>query len=93
MDDALKENVKSESTWLRLAYMILFAVAAKIVEVLVIAILLIQAVLMIITGKTNENLEDFGKSLAAYAEETIRFLTYSTEEMPYPIGKWPKVEE
>jgi len=92
MNEAIKENVQSQTTWIRLAYMVLFSVAAKLVEVLVIAILLIQAVLMIITGKTNRNLEQFGKALAVYAGQTIQFLTYSTEDMPYPIGKWPEVE-
>ena len=89
MDDQLKENITSGKTWKRALYMLIFAIAFNISEILIAATVLLELVLVIFTGKTNPRLKIFGQSLSKYVYQIVRFLTYNTEEMPYPFAPWP----
>jgi hypothetical protein len=45
------------------------------------------------TGEVNRELRGVGQSLASYIYENIRFLTFNTEDRPFPLGNpWPSSE-
>jgi hypothetical protein len=90
MNDELKENIGRSSTWIRGAYMLLFFVIFNVMQVVVTAVILIQFGFMIITGNNNENLRDLGKKLGIYFCQMIKYLTYESEDKPYPFGSWPR---
>jgi len=42
------------------------------------------------TAETNKALEQLGQSLATYTYQIVRYLTYNTEERPFPFDlDWP----
>jgi hypothetical protein len=90
MDDQLKENISKSSTWVRGAYMVLFVIIFHVIEVVVTAVILIQFGFLLFTASSNENLRELGKRLGFYLSQIVNFLTYATEEKPYPFGPWPK---
>ena len=46
--------------------------------------------MVLFTGKVNPELREVGQSLARYIYENIRYLTYNTDERPFPFGRpWP----
>jgi len=50
----------------------------------------LQSFWVLFTGETNKLLEKFGQSLAAYTYQIIRYLTFNTEERPFPFDlDWP----
>lgn len=85
----IKHNLQSKSIWMRFLYMILFAIFYGVAE-LVLAVIVIFQFLVSFTGKTNDNLRDFGQSLAQYLYDVVRFLTYNTDDLPFPFADWPK---
>ncbi len=86
----LEQNLKSRSTWVRLLYMALFGFLLWIAGFVLFAVVIIQFVWRIVETKSNERLLQLGRSLARYFEEVIRFLTFNTEELPFPIDRdWP----
>ncbi len=90
MADDLKEHVTSRPTWMRLLYMILFIVAFNVAELIIAVILLVQFLFKLFTGNLLDQLVAFGDALSTYIADIVRFLTFRTEDMPYPFAKWPK---
>ena len=41
------------------------------------------------TGTHNERLARFGRNLARYFQQITVFMTFATEEKPFPFGPWP----
>lgn len=92
MDKALKEKLGSQDKWMRLLFMLLFAVILFIATwgiLIVGTIAVIQFVFDIATGKPNKQLLSFGDSFSQYIYQIVKYLTFVTEEKPFPFGTWP----
>ena len=89
MNKSLKENVTRGSIWLRLVYMIVFAIAYSVAEFITVAVVAFQFLASLFTGRPNDRLVRFGRNLARYYQQIILFLTFETEEKPFPFGAWP----
>ena len=89
MNDEIKQNIKEPKTWLRGLYMLLFLIFYSVAKVIIFAIIAFQFVLSLLTGKTNERLVKLGQSLSTYLYQILTFLTFNSEEHPYPFGVWP----
>jgi hypothetical protein len=69
--------------------MLLFAVLFNVAEVVLAAVAIFQLLAQLLTGGVNRRLQAFGANLAAYLHEITAFLTYASEDKPFPIGPWP----
>ncbi len=83
------DNIKSRSTWLRLLFMILFIALWSISRVVVFAVVVLQFFWVLISGETNARLAGFGQSLATYTYQIVVYLTFNSEEQPFPFADWP----
>ncbi|HSG66804.1 MAG TPA: DUF4389 domain-containing protein, partial [Gammaproteobacteria bacterium] len=88
-EQGLEQNIKSRSTWLRLLFMILFIVLWGISRLVILAVVILQFFWVLFTGRTNARLGQFGRSLATYSYQIIFYLTYNSEEQPFPFTEWP----
>ncbi len=91
MDDQLKSNLTSRHHWLRLVFMILFAIILQVASLVMCALVAIQFLWALITGGDNDQLRRFGHSLATYIHDALQFLTYNTEQKPFPFAEWPEL--
>jgi hypothetical protein len=86
----VKENLKTRSTWLRLFFMFVVILLYSVSRVVVSVVVLLQFFWVLFTGETNKPLEKFGQSLATYTYQSIRYLTFNTEDRPFPFDlDWP----
>ncbi len=85
-ETSLQENLKAPSTWLRLLFMILFLALWGISRIVVLAVVVLQFFWVLIRGETNARLAGFGQSLATYTYQIVLYLTFSTEERPFPFS-------
>lgn len=90
MDEELKQNIKERKTWLRGLYMLLFLIFYSVAKVIVFAVIAFQFVHTLLTGKTNDRLIKLGQSLSTYIYQVLTFLTFISNQHPYPFGAWPK---
>ncbi|MCG8435472.1 MAG: DUF4389 domain-containing protein [Gammaproteobacteria bacterium] len=90
--EELKKNVQTRSTWVRLLYMVLFAIFFWVAEVVLVVMVFFQFLHKLLLGDTNENLLKFTSSLSLYFYKVIQFLTFNSEDMPFPFDDWPKPE-
>jgi hypothetical protein len=89
MDTELKDNLRKRQTWLRGLYMLLFVVIYHIAEFVVGAVVLLQFIFTLVSGDTNARLLRFGQSLSLYIYQMLRFLSFNSEDMPFPFNDWP----
>lgn len=89
MDDNVKQNLKSQSSWKRILYMLLFGFIYSVAEIVVFAVAVCQALSVLITGKRNTPLLEFGDSLSTYLYQILQFFTYNSDEKPFPFADWP----
>jgi len=93
IDDAVKENVKSRNTWLRLFYMILFGLIMGLAEFVLVFVVIIQFFTVLLSGERNDKLLAFGADLACYVYDIWRYLSFVTEEQPFPFGEWRRADD
>lgn len=89
MNDEIKQNIRERKTWLRGLYMLLFLVFYSVAKVLTFTVISFQFILTLLTGKTNEKLIKLSQSLCTYLYQILTFLTFNSNEHPYPFGAWP----
>ena len=92
MSDEIKENFKQKSTWLRGLYILMFALFYSIAEIVLFAVVFIQFLLVLFTGKTNPKLLMLGQEIATYLYQIIQYLTFNSDYRSYPFGDWPNGE-
>ncbi|WP_406827956.1 DUF4389 domain-containing protein [Microbulbifer sp. ARAS458-1] len=92
-NEELKQNLTSSNQWLRLVYMVLFAVLLEIAGFVMLAVIIAQFLFAIFTGGANDNLRRLGDQISSYIYQTLQFLIYNTEEKPFPFSEWPESEE
>ncbi len=90
MSNDIKDNIKQQSTWKRGLYMVLFSIFYTIAEVLLVAIVVFQFALKLVTDDSNDRLRRLGQSIGTFIYQIIQFLTFNSEYHPYPFGTWPK---
>ncbi|MDX1455644.1 MAG: DUF4389 domain-containing protein [Gammaproteobacteria bacterium] len=87
--DELKENLKSQDTWLRLVFIVLYGAILWATSVVLGLVVVFQFLMMLFTRHTQESLVSFGASLAEFVRQIVAYLTFNTEEKPFPFGDWP----
>ncbi|HWK53481.1 MAG TPA: DUF4389 domain-containing protein, partial [Hyphomicrobiales bacterium] len=87
--DQIKQNLLSPAAWVRILFMAGFAVAIWLTLLVLGVVVLMQALLVLITGLPNANLQRFGLVAGAYLFELVQFLLYNTDDKPFPFAPFP----
>ena len=77
------------SIWMRGLLMILMALAYQLASTLLFFVAIIQFVLALINGSPNARLMGFGRSLGRYQGQNANFVSFASEELPFPFADWP----
>ena len=86
----IEANLKSRSTWMRLLFMIVCVAIYTVTRGIVFAVVVLQFFWTLFTSKPNGKLTGFGHSLGLYTCEIIDYLTYYTDQRPFPFERdWP----
>jgi hypothetical protein len=89
MSEKLKKQLMVTDKWLRALFMVLFIIISWIAKIIVGIIALFQFIYTLFTGNPLQTLMPFSDSLAQYIFQIINFLTYVSEEKPFPFTHWP----
>lgn len=85
-------SLTNVNTWIRLAYMVLFALLVMAARLLVSIVVIVQFALVLIFGRDNENLRNLGQGLGKWVYQAIMFLTFNSDDKPFPFDEWPDLE-
>ena len=89
MSDETKQNLKDRNTWKRTLYMLLFILAYAVAEFLLTVVVVVQVFFKLITGSINQRLLILGKQTSQYVYDILKFMTFNSEELPFPFANWP----
>jgi hypothetical protein len=89
MRDEVKQNLRNRTTWWRVLYMLLFTVFYCVARIVIATVILFQLFSVLVTGATNERLLMLGQNLSTYVYQIMLFLTFNSDDKPYPFGDWP----
>jgi len=92
VEPSWKSRLLSVEHWLRFAFMVLFVVILSVVSYLIFALVVLQFVWALVAGEGNDKLRSFGSSVARFIHQVLRFLTYNTNDKPFPFADWPEPE-
>lgn len=80
---------RSRRTWVRGFFMLLFLFIVWFVRLLLTVVAVFQFGAQLITGRPVARGLPFGRGLARYLQQIAMFLTYNTDDKPFPFGPWP----
>ncbi len=89
MSDDLRENVTDTNIWLRLLFMLLFAVIFGATRLVLVTVIAIQFLWVLFSGSKNSPLLSFGSQLSTFIYQIYRYLSFNTEKRPFPFDEWP----
>jgi len=92
-EDEIKKHVKDKDTWLRFVYLVVFGFAFYLSIVVTFATSIFQFLAKLFGGHSFAVLAEFGSNLATYQAQVTRFLTFSSDEKPFPFAPFPTKEE
>jgi hypothetical protein len=88
-EEDLKKNVKDKDTWLRFLYLVVFGIAFYLSILLTFAASIFQFLAKLFSGAAFAGLAEFGDNLATYQGQVTRYLTFSSDEKPFPFAPLP----
>jgi hypothetical protein len=92
--DEIVDNLREPSSWIRIVFMVAFAVVLYLIIAPVILVIMIaQVFFAFIAGAPNSNLRDFSSALSEYIFQILKFLLYTSEEKPFPFSDFPEVDD
>ena len=86
----IEENLKSRVTWMRGLFMLISCALVSVAFAAGSLIVVLGFFWVLFTGEVNQQIQRVGQSLATYLYNVARYLTFNTDEKPFPLGgDWP----
>lgn len=90
MDESIAPPAAPQrSLWSRFLYMLLAGVAFYLATWVLAFVTILQLALTAFAGGPNPRMQSFGASLGRYFGQLARFLTFDSEDAPFPFADWP----
>ena len=86
----LTENIKEPSIWVNFFLKVVYLVFLNFIVPFLGFITLLQLLFSIGSKKPNENLVFFSKKISSYIYQIINFITYSSDQRPWPFNSFPE---
>jgi hypothetical protein len=78
--------------WMRCLFMLLMGFAFQVCGTVLCVVTVVQFVMVLVNSVPNARLVSLGHGLGSYLRQIVNFLTFATEEIPFPFGDWPAEE-
>ncbi|NTU77003.1 MAG: DUF4389 domain-containing protein [Alphaproteobacteria bacterium] len=88
-EEELKKHVKDKDTWLRFVYLVLFGIVFYVSIFVTFVASVFQFLAKLFSGSSFVGLSEFGDNLATYQGQVTRFLTFASDDKPFPFAAFP----
>lgn len=89
MNEVSQTSGGKRNIWLRGLFMLLMLLVLHVCGTVLFIVAVIQFMVALAGGVPNERLVVFGRNLGSYFRQIVLFLTFATEEVPFPFSDWP----
>ena len=80
------------SLWLRALNMVLCVIFYGVAEAVLTVVVIVQFFMLLFTGSAQQGLLQLGSQLSLFNYQIVRYLTFNSDELPFPWGPWPDHE-
>jgi hypothetical protein len=88
MDETVAPT-KPRSLGIRALLMLLMLIAFELTKWVLLGVAVLQLVLSLATDSGNDRLRSFGGALGRYLGQIADFVSFRTEDLPFPFSDWP----
>ena len=90
MNTNVRENVKNVDVWIRGLFILIFGVILYFLFGVIWLLVVFQFLTKVFTGNLNEQLSKFSHGLTRYAFQILNYITFQSEQRPFPFSPWPE---
>lgn len=83
-------HIDNKSGWQRVLFTAVFWVIFYISQLVIAAVVIAQCLFLLIGGKPNDQLLKFGENMSRYVHDILKFVTFNSEQRPFPFSDFPK---
>ena len=80
---------QNKNTWIRGLYILLLLFCLGIAKFVTAFVVMFQFLNVLFTASTNQQLLKFGNSLSIYHYQVMMYVTYNSDDKPFPFSDWP----
>jgi hypothetical protein len=88
MDETVA-SAEPRNLGIRALLMLVMAAAFQLAAWLLLCVAVLQLVLAVATGSSNDRLRAFGRALGRYLGQIAQFVCFGTEDLPFPFKPQP----
>ena len=89
MDHKTKATLTNLDTWKRGLFMVVFALISGVAKFIVTLVSVFQFITLLFKGEVNQAVIPLGQNISTYLYQITLFLTFKTDEMPFPFFDFP----
>jgi hypothetical protein len=67
----------------------MFIITFNVAEIVLAFVVGLQVLFKLLTGKPLDTMAGLGGEIGEYLRQVASFLSFASEDMPYPISAWP----
>jgi len=86
----MSNQYEGNAGWMRVLFVAIFWVAFYLSQFVIAAVVIAQCAFTLISGSPNPQLLSFGDSLSRYVQEILRYVTFNSDQRPFPFSDFPK---
>lgn len=90
MNDEATDHTTGRSIWARGLFILLFALIYHLAEIVIFFVVVFQFVHVLVTKTRSAQVLELGQGLSTYVYEILQFMTFNSEQLPFPFGRWPQ---
>lgn len=83
-----EQPVQIPLSWERILNMLVLSVAYAVAETVLIALIVGQILFRVVSKQPNEPMRRLGKQLSGYLYQILLYLSFNSEEKPFPFQAW-----
>ncbi len=86
----MSNQYEGNAGWMRVLFVAIFWVVFYLSQFVIAAVVIAQCAFTLISGAPNAQLLSFGDSLSRYVQEILRYVTFNSDQRPFPFSDFPK---
>jgi hypothetical protein len=86
----MTDNFQSKTGWQRVLFVALFWIVFYVAQMVVAVVTVAQCIFVLLTDNPNAHLLRFGDSLSKYIHDILRYVTFNSDQRPFPFTDFPK---
>ena len=75
----------------RALYTILYLIIGRLISMVLFVIAITQFIYTWVSGEPNDKILQFSERLAEYTKQLVVYVSFNTDEKPWPVGDWPTI--